>query len=468
MFEKFLERWGTEELIKVEGNFSPLIIGSGVSDIFQKELLTYASFDFGGLVILFRRQYGMFFFSMDRYRGSSDAALTEYLAHEGAFRYEEDFKKLWKQAEAWYTAYPPAELEKLPSEELVSLFREISTAFQMFYVYSIFVEAIDKDYIEEHFLEEGGTEEGAERFCEISARPTFDSFALRADEMLISGAPAHETQYVFSSYFITPPIEEIETRKRDLIESRGGVEGITKEIAEIRAELARNKKEGEAYRSTLSPRLQKLFDFMQLCMYMRDIRRSPIDKIVALVSNIARILIAREGLDASYAPFVLPRDISTGSYRTVEGKEEIKHRKEEGVVLYSTAEGNADRFENVPQLQERIAELLRGSDEILAGKTAYPGLVRGKAQIILSEADFPRFEKGNILVTSMTRPEFVPIMKKASAVVTDEGGITCHAAIVSRELKLPCITGTKKATLILKDGDLVEVDAENGIVKKIG
>ena len=149
MFEKFLERWGTEELIKVEGNFSPLIIGSGVSDIFQKELLTYASFDFGGLVILFRRQYGMFFFSMDRYRGSSDAALTEYLAHEGAFRYEEDFKKLWKQAEAWYTAYPPAELEKLPSEELVSLFREISTAFQMFYVYSIFVEAIDKDYIEE-------------------------------------------------------------------------------------------------------------------------------------------------------------------------------------------------------------------------------------------------------------------------------------------------------------------------------
>jgi len=59
-------------------------------------------------------------------------------------------------------------------------------------------------------------------------------------------------------------------------------------------------------------------------------------------------------------------------------------------------------------------------------------------------------------------------MKKASAVVTDEGGITCHAAIVSRELKLPCITGTKKATLILKDGDLVEVDAENGIVKKIG
>ena len=67
----------------------------------------------------------------------------------------------------------------------------------------------------------------------------------------------------------------------------------------------------------------------------------------------------------------------------------------------------------------------------------------------------------------MTRPEFVPLMKKALAVVTDEGGITCHAAIVSRELRIPCITGTKNATRILKDGDLIEVDADNGVVKII-
>jgi pyruvate,water dikinase len=65
----------------------------------------------------------------------------------------------------------------------------------------------------------------------------------------------------------------------------------------------------------------------------------------------------------------------------------------------------------------------------------------------------------------MTRPEFVPLMKKAIAIVTDEGGITCHAAIVSRELKKPCIIGTKVATQVLKDGDMVEVDANSGIVR---
>ena len=67
----------------------------------------------------------------------------------------------------------------------------------------------------------------------------------------------------------------------------------------------------------------------------------------------------------------------------------------------------------------------------------------------------------------MTTPDMVPIMKKAAAFVTDEGGITCHAAIVSREMKKPCIIGTKIATKILHDGQLVEVDANRGIVKII-
>jgi pyruvate,water dikinase len=67
----------------------------------------------------------------------------------------------------------------------------------------------------------------------------------------------------------------------------------------------------------------------------------------------------------------------------------------------------------------------------------------------------------------MTRPEFVPLMKLASAIVTDDGGITCHAAIVSRELGIPCIIGTKVGTKVFKDGDRVEVDANRGIIRKI-
>lgn len=87
--------------------------------------------------------------------------------------------------------------------------------------------------------------------------------------------------------------------------------------------------------------------------------------------------------------------------------------------------------------------------------------------VVSSKRDFGKFVPHTVLVTSMTRPEFLPLMKQAAAVVTDEGGITCHAAIVSRELKIPCVIGTKVATQVLKDGDRVEVDADRGVVRKI-
>ena len=67
----------------------------------------------------------------------------------------------------------------------------------------------------------------------------------------------------------------------------------------------------------------------------------------------------------------------------------------------------------------------------------------------------------------MTEPSYLPIMKKAAAFITNEGGVLCHAAIVARELQKPCIIGTKIATHVFKDGDLVEVDADSGIIKKI-
>lgn len=74
-------------------------------------------------------------------------------------------------------------------------------------------------------------------------------------------------------------------------------------------------------------------------------------------------------------------------------------------------------------------------------------------------------QEGEILVTAMTTPEFLPALKKASAFITDEGGIASHAAITAREMRKPCILGTRIATQVLKDGDFVEVDANQGIIK---
>ncbi len=103
----------------------------------------------------------------------------------------------------------------------------------------------------------------------------------------------------------------------------------------------------------------------------------------------------------------------------------------------------------------------------ITGLPASKGIVRGKVAIVKGAKDLRKVKKNNILVAVTTHPDYVPAMQKAAAIVTDEGGITSHAAIVSRELKKPCIVGTKTATKTLKDADIVEVDANNGIVRKI-
>lgn len=98
------------------------------------------------------------------------------------------------------------------------------------------------------------------------------------------------------------------------------------------------------------------------------------------------------------------------------------------------------------------------------GLPASPGIGRGKVKLIKDISEINLVEEGDVLVTAMTNPDMVPAMRKCAGVVTDEGGRTCHAAIVSRELQIPCIVGAKNATKSLKTGDTVTVDAVRGIV----
>ena len=123
-------------------------------------------------------------------------------------------------------------------------------------------------------------------------------------------------------------------------------------------------------------------------------------------------------------------------------------------------------------LQSRPITTIGGEEKeeklipLCKGLPASPGIGRGIVKNIKNLTEISQVEEGDILVTEMTNPDMVPAMKKAKAVVTDEGGRTCHAAIVSRELQIPCIVGAKNATQVLKDGIEVTVDATRGIVYK--
>jgi pyruvate,water dikinase len=114
--------------------------------------------------------------------------------------------------------------------------------------------------------------------------------------------------------------------------------------------------------------------------------------------------------------------------------------------------------------EEVKAKIVIAGEPILRGLPASHGLISGVVRIIMSPEELDKINVGEILVTKMTDPDYVPAMRKASGIVTDAGGSTSHAAIVSREMGIPCVVGTEKATQILKDGDKITVDATRGLV----
>jgi len=114
--------------------------------------------------------------------------------------------------------------------------------------------------------------------------------------------------------------------------------------------------------------------------------------------------------------------------------------------------------------KEEAAPMSGEKKRLLRGLPASPGLVAGKAHVILDAKNIGEFQSGEILVTEMTSPDWGPAMRKARAIVTNSGGITCHAAIVSRELGIPCVVGAGNATTVIKTGQVVTVDATHGVV----
>lgn len=134
-----------------------------------------------------------------------------------------------------------------------------------------------------------------------------------------------------------------------------------------------------------------------------------------------------------------------------------------GAFLYWDGDDARRMFEAFEQSRAVDVNVVRE----VRGSPAFHGNVRGSVVVVHSLDELKKVKKGDVLVTHATNVNFVPILNKVSAIVTEEGGILSHAAIISREMSIPCVIGTKIATKVFKDGGIVEVDAERGIVRKL-
>ena len=174
----------------------------------------------------------------------------------------------------------------------------------------------------------------------------------------------------------------------------------------------------------------------------------------------------RTGYSLEELKYVMPEEMGKVMAKKIKRTE---LRKRIGYCMIIFVENKYDIITDKKLIRELdLIGTGKGSgDTELQGFSASLGHVTGKVKITRSVEEISKVQKGDVLVAVMTRPDYLPAMQKAAALVTDEGGITCHAAIVAREMKKPCVIGTKIGTQVFKDGDTVEVDANKGVVRKI-
>lgn len=290
----------------------------------------------------------------------------------------------------------------------------------------------------------------------------FPTFKTKLDTYL------EKYDFMDMEYYAGRPLltEELFTRIKDMI-------GNSKDkLTRIRQDRQRTEQEFKQVTNSLklTPELRALIASVQAIHYLRQHRADALFKAGRDVLGLLKTISKR--LNINYASLItLLHDEILASI--VKGKltvdqQTIQVRQQGYAILWvdqklSIVTGDLfiQELTAFPTVKKQIKEF--------HGNSAFLGKYRGPVKIVTRHEEINKIQPGDVLVSPMTDPYFVPAMVKAGAIITDEGGILSHAAIVSRELGIPCIIGTKIATSVLKDGFIVEVDAsrERGIIRII-
>jgi phosphohistidine swiveling domain-containing protein len=230
---------------------------------------------------------------------------------------------------------------------------------------------------------------------------------------------------------------------------------------------AKNEKQALIKKLKIDSETVHLIELIDLFIYWNDERKKAnliadhyLERFISEISN--RINISSFNL--KYLTDAELLDTLKGNV----DKSRIEKRKEFTIIIWDRNKPNILEGEAALEKANEMFEKVKDADRReIRGSVGSLGVITGKVKVVNNPKELSKLHEGDIIVTSMTRPEFVHGMKKAGGIITDEGGVTCHAAIVAREMKKPCVIGTKIATKILKDNELVEIRAHHGLVRRI-
>ena len=229
-----------------------------------------------------------------------------------------------------------------------------------------------------------------------------------------------------------------------------------KELKELIEQHKEAEKKFKAVYDRLSPNLQKKADLIQASIRIRDYRFEKAVMGIYYLQKFLHEIAKRLGLTYEKMIYMTTEEIMMKRIPKELDQRMVRYGfTKDGIVVGKEADELYDVFN-------------KNSDEKeVRGKGVSLGVVRGTAKVVMSKEELSKINKGDIIVCEITTPDYLHALKKVSAIVSNIGGFTSHSAIVAREFGIPCVAGTGNGTLVFKDGNQIEVDANKGIVKKI-
>ena len=334
---------------------------------------------------------------------------------------------------------------------------------------------LSEEFLRPHFkniFEQAGLLQSFNEGYQILTSPVKKSFItqeylerldLKANDLKKIKAHAKKYHWLYNNYAKTTNLDTTFFKNKVLdigkLNKQEEKKRIQNEIIEIK-----EKKKRLVRKLNLDDYSKLLIKITEVFSFMQDERKKYMMKAVAYQNHFLDHFSKQWDIDKQLLEYSVIHELPEIMSKKFP-LDELRERKKHCLVIFTKKGYEIISGERAKQTYELAFKNPETNSAQIKGVTASKGYATGTVKIVNKIHDFVNFNEGNVLVTSMTRPDMVMLMDKAVAIVTDEGGITCHAAIISREMKIPCIIGTKIASTLLKNGDLIEVDANKGIVK---
>lgn len=400
-------------------------------------------------------------------------------------KFEADVRKQAKELESMFERFDSTNFGVISNNELQSAYDEIHMRWITWFIPGGLVEPIGHQGEKLlHKCLEGNKD--ASKIFSLITTTTRDSFSKRELQDLLKMAierkkgkdiskmlEQHAKKYywIHNGYYATEVLgvkffeKELDNAMSKYSNVYEQLQTLVEEPGKIRAE-----KFSVIQQLNLSESEKNLVELLDLFAWYQDYRKEYTMRMLHYLNVVLCEIGRRTGFSEREIWYTLPSEIKS----ILSGKTNNKLARERMQHCLFHWNSHANLLEHgigdfASAKEKEIFHSISHKNDIIevSGMVASRGSVRGKARVTMSAKEAHLVQPGEILVTSMTTPDFVTAVKKAAAVVTNEGGILCHAAVISREFGIPCIVGTRIATKIFKTGDMLEIDGELGVVRKI-